>query len=193
MIWKTMLGGFLLVACAPVALAAEAPEPERLTAARNVVELIMPPASRERIFAAVLDSLMGNYMAGMMQADPGIQKAMEDEPRLGPIFARFIERQKKLVLDDLRESGPELAEAYAASYARNFSQAELLDLEHFFRTPTGAKYIERTPALLTDPAIGAWQRNIAARAEGRKTEELKAFFEELRSLIEEAKDKHRAS
>jgi hypothetical protein len=179
----------LLALSSPVSAQAPA-DSEHLQAARDLVDIITPPAEREKMFETILNSFMANQLAGMMQGNPSLRRAFEDEPKLRPVFASFVERQRQLALGDLRESGPQLVESYAAAYARNFTVAELLELRRFFATPTGAKYVSRSAALMTDPALGEWQRAVAARAEARKTKEVQRLIEEIAPIIE-AMEQHR--
>jgi len=118
-------------------------------------------------------------VAGMMQANPDIGQAFENIPELKPVFGRFMERQRKLAMDDLRGSLPRLIEAYATAYARNFTSEELVEIRLFFETPTGRKYAQRSASLMSDPDIALWQRDISAAAESRKEQEVKMLMDEV--------------
>ncbi len=186
-----MIFATMLATAAPAG--ANAPTAQHLQVARELVEVVTPAAQREQMFETVISSFMANQLAGMMQANPTIRRAFEEEPKLRPVFTAFVERQRRLAMDDLRDSGEQLAEAFAAGYARNFTMAELAELRRFFETSTGAKYASRSAALMTDPALGEWQRGVAARAEARKKEELRQLMDEITPIlksIEQEKRRH---
>lgn len=148
-----------------------------------IVELIVPADQREAMFSKIIDAFMTNSIAGVMQANPEINQLLSEEPELRQIFATFVERQRNLVLQDLRETSPELMFAYTNAYARAFTAKELDGLNAFFVTPVGRKYVSMAPGLMADPDFAAWQKGVAARAEARKDEELKKLMDQVTPVI----------
>lgn len=193
---KALIAILALSLAAPAA--AEAPkaqtevfDPVHLQKAMHVVELVIPPSQRDAMFRAVIDSMTSNMLKGMMDADPDIQKTMDSNPDLKPVFERFIARQRTFVIDDLKENMPSLMLAYGHAYARQFSPAELDEIAAFFSTPAGAKYVQRATALLTDPDVAEWQRRLAATSHKRMPEEMKKFLEEIGSALASHKEDKR--
>jgi hypothetical protein len=159
------------------------PEQARFAKAREVIELIIPPAQREAMFAQVVEGFMANMIGGMLQGNEDLRAAFDEEPRLKPVFASFVERQRKLAMDDLRTTMPELTTAYVNAYARMFSVDELEAMRQFFATPTGAKYVRLSPGLVSDPDFAAWQRHVGQLAERRKADELKTLMDDVMPIV----------
>jgi len=191
-----MLAGLLLscgVAQAAEPEAAAALDPVRVEKARAIITLMVPPEQRQAMFSKMVDAYMGNSIAGMMDAYPDLGKAFEQTPELKPVFTKFVERQRNLVLKDLEETTPELMLAYTHAYARAFSAEELDNLAGFFSTPAGRKYIAMAPTLLSDPDFGTWQRGITARAQARQQSEVKALMDEVMPILKAQETKHHDS
>ncbi|MGC4253071.1 MAG: DUF2059 domain-containing protein [Sphingobium sp.] len=191
-----MLAGLLLgcgAAHAAEPIAAAALDPVRVEKARAIVTLMVPPEQRQAMFATMIDSYMGNMLAGMMDGSPELSKAMTDVPELKPVFAKFVDRQRNLALKDLEDTAPELMLAYTHAYARAFTAEELDGLAGFFATPVGQKYLLTAPTLLSDPDFGAWQRGVTARAQARQKEELKTLLEEMMPILKAKEAKHHDS
>ena len=156
----------------------------RLAKARIIVETSMPAEQRDRMFHQMLDAMMSNMIGGMMQGDPDLAKSLETNTEAAKLLASFVERQKKLALDDLTETGPEMVEAMASAYAKRFSLAELTEVEAFAATPTGARFFQAGTQILNDPAVAEWQRKLFAKAQAREEAELRRLMDELTPLME---------
>jgi hypothetical protein len=186
------LASLALLLCAPAtALAgaaplarAEADMDARMTKARIIVERTMPAEQRDLMFGQVMDGMMTNMLGGMMQADPDLAKSLESNTEAAKLLASFAERQKKLVLKDLKETGPEMIEAIASAYAKRFSLAELTEVEAFVATPTGARFFQAGTAIFNDPAVAEWQRKLFAKSKAREADELRRLMEELTPILE---------
>ena len=181
-----------LLLCAPLAApASTAPAMQqaadmdaRMEKARTIVERTMPAEQRDQMFGQVIDSMMTNMIAGMMQGDADLAKSLESNTEAAKLLANFVERQKKLALEDLKETGPEMVEAIASAYAKRFSLAELAEVEAFVATPTGARFFQTGTQIFSDPAIAEWQRKLFAKAQAREAAELRRLMEELTPLLE---------
>lgn len=178
--------------CAPIATTAWAiPAAQqatdmnaRMVKARTIVERTMPAEQRDQMFGQVIDSMMSNMIGGMMQGDPDLAKSLETNPKAAKLLATFVERQKKLALGDLKDTGPEMVEAIASAYAKRFTVAELAEVEAFVATPTGVRFFQAGTQIFSDPAIAEWQRKLFAKAQGREAEELRRLMDELTPLLE---------
>lgn len=121
-----------------------------LAVAKDVVEIAFPPESRAKLFESVMNPLVAQMRAARMttagnQSDPGLDE----------ITDRYIARALAEVREDLVVNAPGLFAAMARAYARNFSLSELVEIKAFVATPTGAKYIQRSSSVLSDPEVAA--------------------------------------
>lgn len=169
----------------PPALRDDAPQidPAKLEVARQIIAIVLPPDQREAMIDRTLDAMMKAILAGSMRAN-GLDAKLNDNPKLRDVFARFVDRQRQLAKDDLHKALPDLVEAYARAYARIFTLEDLQAINAFVHTPAGARYVQRSPELISDPDVAAWQRDIAARAAARQPAELERLKQEM---IEAAK------
>lgn len=158
-------------------------DPAKLEVARQIIDVVLPPDKREAIVDRTVDAMMKASLAGSMRAN-GLDAQLADNPKLRDVFARFVDRQRQLAKDDLHKALPGLVEAYARAYARAFTLEDLQAISAFVHTPAGARYVQRSPELLSDPDVAAWQRDIAARAAARQPAELERLKQEM---IEAAK------
>lgn len=69
----------------------------------------------------------------------------------------------------------------ARSYAQRFSEDELKQIAAFFKSPTGAKYVETQPLVFNDVfvALQAWQKQLSGDMMTRVREEMKKKGHEL--------------
>jgi uncharacterized protein len=65
--------------------------------------------------------------------------------------------------------------AAALSLAKRLSPAELKDVEAFYQSPSGKKYVDATPAMLEDviAALEAWRERLSTDMMTRAREEMK--------------------
>ncbi len=186
-----MIAAILLLLASPQAVAVAAPIERsdadldaRMVKARTIVERTMPAEQREQLFRQMLDGMMANMVSGMMQGDPKLAKILESNANAAKILAEFLERQKTLSLNDLRETGPAMIEAIASAYAKRFTLAELAEVEAFVVTPTGARFLQTGMQIFNDPAIAEWQRQLFARTQARNGHEMRRLMEELTPILE---------
>jgi hypothetical protein len=126
--------------------AASPVDPERLAIAQEVVALAFPPEHRQAMFMRVADA----FMVQIRQATFGPTGA-PDDPGAEAIFNRFVGRVRAQVERSAAEASPELFAAFARAYARMFTRDELVQIRAFVATPAGAKYVQRSADLLSDP------------------------------------------
>lgn len=130
---------------APVKL--EAVSPERLELARR--------------FIAVTDTtdIIEYTRETMLQV---VAYAGDDLDDAGKATAKHrVDRYLALAEPKIREAMPELIEANAQAYAREFSADELRQMIAFAQTPAGKHYIDRYDFLQMAPEVAAAQRKLA--------------------------------
>lgn len=171
----------------PPATAAAAPiEPARLAAARQVIDLIMPPATRAAMIRSMLDPMLTNIRQGMMQA-PVFADAIGRDQRARATFDTFMTRQNEKTMAMLEADLPSMVEAMSRAYARRFTVAQLGDLRTFFETPTGQVYMREASTLMSDPDVAAWQRQMMARSMERVQQDVAAFAKDMAKIQQDKK------
>jgi hypothetical protein len=111
------------------AASAQAPSPEAMTAARNLVTTMKLPEQYKALLPAILLGLRRT----LTQDRPEIEKDYDGmKPMVDAAFTPYYTK----MLDDV-----------AAIYASNYTVAEMRDMEAFFQRSVGQKYLEKTPVL----------------------------------------------
>lgn len=170
----------------PPATAAALIEPARLAAARQVIDLIMPPATRAAMIRSMLDPMLTNIRQGMMQA-PVFADAIGRDQRARATFDTFMTRQNEKTMAMLEADLPSMVEAMSRAYARRFTVAQLGDLRTFFGTPTGQVYMREASTLMSDPDVAAWQRQMMARSMERVQQDVAAFAKDMAKIQQDKK------
>ena len=160
---KFLLASFLIATASSTALMA-APDPgqpaspaetpdaasaERFLLARQFVALAQPASER-------MDSLRGYAAMAAYQGldDPEDEKALQAaEQKQEQILARLDPIIQKRM--------PQLLDAYAQAYAREFSAEELEQLIAFAQSPAGKHYVTRAFAAESDDAVMGIHQTIA--------------------------------
>jgi hypothetical protein len=186
-----MLKFALAAAIVPVPLVAAPPaqaaradaaiDPAQLALAKSVVETVFPPAQREALITGMINAMMKNIQAGIMQ-QPVMQETFAKQPKAKPVFQAFIDRQRDLGIADLKQNLPGLLDAMAQAYARHFTADQLKEMKAFFATPTGQAYVAESAKIMSDPAVAAWPQKVVADSMGR----LPAELAKLRADLAEA-------
>jgi len=143
----------LLVAAIPAAATAQADDyvapADELAAARAIMEVMFPATNREDAILEMATAMGQQAAASMMNGpifeEPGIkaivEKHLSDMPQtLRPLFAKHL---------------PQIFEATAVAYTREFSLEELRDIAAFAQTPSGQRYFVTLQKLLGDPVVAA--------------------------------------
>ncbi|MEG3164483.1 DUF2059 domain-containing protein [Sphingomonas sp. PB2P19] len=179
--------GFPVVAHAQVAPApAAALDPARLAVARELIDLLMPPATRAQLVENMMTPMLTNMRQGMAQ-NPDFAKAMGDDPRVKTLFDQFMARQQTRTMDLMRTSLPGMSDAMARAYARRFDVAQMRDLKTFFMTPSGRAYTQQSYTIMSDPDIGAWQRTMMTDSMGHMQSDIADFAKQVAALQEKKK------
>jgi hypothetical protein len=149
-------------------------EPARLAAGQRVVARIFPPGIYKRLMGSSFDQVL-ETLTGSMGEMPLSEIARysgitaEEATALGegkmkeamaiydPHWQERFRRTTRAMTDAMSgmmtEMEPALRDAMARAYAREFTNAELADLDRFFATPSGARYADKSMALMMDPEV----------------------------------------
>lgn len=142
----------ILLAYPGIALAedeAYAAPAEELAEAGIIINAMFPADQREQILldlaSAVANQAAGGFMSGPVFEEPGIRAIMDnylaDLPEtFRPLFAKHM---------------PNIFEATAIAYTREFTLEELRDISAFARTASGQRYFISLQKFQSDPAVAA--------------------------------------
>lgn len=191
---KRLIAAFALAAppaafaqgAAPAPAAATPVDPARLTAARAVIDQIMPPATRAQMIEAMLAPMLAT-VSQTAAKDPRLAKLLGDKPEAAAAFTRFMERQNARTVSNLRNELPAMVEAMSRAYARRFDAAQLKEISAFFATPTGKVYLERSQTIMTDPDVIAWQSRLMGKSMGTIQQDVDTLTRELAAAQETGK------
>ena len=170
---------------APTAPAAAPVDSARLAEARKLLDEIMPPEKREKMVDDIINPMMAN-MRDAIAASPEMAKLFRDRPAARQEMLDFVKGEADRSLKIAHETLPDLFDAMAIAYARQFTVEQLVDMERFFESPTGRVYVDRIPAVLSDPAITTAQRAMMEKALDGFQDRAKAMAQKLED--EAAKD-----
>ena len=187
---SAVLAGLVLVFYSSIAIAQDAPstatqeaiDPEKLTAAVQLIDTILPPESRKDMMAAMMRPMMQNMQSGM-QNNPELQKDAEVQK----IMQKFIQRQSDRTLSKLMSQLPEMVTAMSRAYARQFTLQEMADAKAFFSTPSGRAYMEKAGGVMADPDVAKWQQNMMESGMSDLNSDLKSLTDEI--AVHKAKKK----
>ncbi|MFW2350632.1 DUF2059 domain-containing protein [Qipengyuania sp.] len=139
-----------LLACAPLgAVSAQdyTPPAEEMVEAKAIIDAMFPPSTRDQQMRQMMSDIVKQMRTGVMQnpvfADPGMAKIASD----------FLESVPDALMPLVRQHFPDILEATATAYTREFSLDELKEIHAFAQTPAGQHYFSRATALLGDPAV----------------------------------------
>jgi hypothetical protein len=162
----------------PKAVAAAPVDPARLVEARKLLNEITPPEKRDKMIDDIVGPMMANLRDAMADS-PDMAKVFRDKPAARQQMLDFIKAEADRSLKIAHEALPSLFEAMAVAYARQFTVEQLTDMERFFESPTGRVYVDRIPAVLSDPAITAAQRAMMEKAFDGLQDRAKAMAQKL--------------
>jgi uncharacterized protein len=157
---RARLLAFVILALAwPAASVAQtqAPDPDRLAAAKDMME-----ASRvERQFERVIPLLLDHLKQGFRRVAP--DRADVIDSVFEQMTTKFISRRAEL-LDEI-----------AGLYAQRLEAAELRAVAQFYRSPVGAKLIEAQPQIMQESMLAGqrWGQRIGQEIEEEARRELK--------------------
>ncbi len=129
---------------------AEQPSPETLAAARELVTAI----KATDYLKSMLPSIVQTLKPAIVQGRPAVEK---DYDAITP-----------LMLDVFNARLAELSDLIAQVYARNFTVAELRDIQAFYQTPTGQKMREKMPLITQQNMVlgQQWGKTLSADQRG---------------------------
>ncbi|RTL53977.1 MAG: DUF2059 domain-containing protein [Bradyrhizobiaceae bacterium] len=139
------------------AVQAEAPSPEALAAAKDLVRTMNVTEQ----FKAILPVVINALKPAIVQGRPDVAK---DYDALMPaVSAEFLTRVD------------EISDKIAGLYADNFSVDEIKAINAFYLTPAGQKVLQKTPALAAQTmSLGQeWGRSIGTDLKARLIEEMR--------------------
>lgn len=156
-------------------------DPARLAEARKLIAIMMPPAMRDRMIDGMIASI-GELTNRTLMEDPSIKKMAEDRPGAREAIMRFVERQQRNTMEQLRANFPQMTEAMARAYARRFTVVEMREMGAFFATPTGQRYISESATIFSDPDVAGWLQGFMRSAMERAPDEAEQLRKELEAL-----------
>lgn len=182
-----LIGAAML--CVPVAASAtaaqaapaQAPDPAKLAEARAIIEIMFPPAQREQMLAKMSDDIAAPIRQSLpsnLVDDAGLKTLMDSA--LNDLQAK----QRPMMMKHM----PALFEAMANAYTREFSLAELKDVRAFAQSPSGQRYLSRSPALLGDPEITKVNAAIFAESQALVQTEMVGLKAKLIAYFEQHPD-----
>jgi uncharacterized protein len=158
MIKRTFAGVVLLVTLlVPGMASAQAPSPDALATARELVAVSRAAESAKQMLPAIVKLLKPAIVQGRQQVE-------KDFDAITP-----------LLLESFKARLGEMTEMAAVLYATNFTVAEMKDIIAFYRGPTGQKLLTKG-TMITQQLMAAGQQlggQIGRELQSRIVEELK--------------------
>lgn len=138
--------------------------------------MILPEDRRETMMRAIMTSTNASMKDGIDKMLAGQKLNEKQRSILSGFMERYTQESQDVVIAFL----PELLDAMAKAYARQFSMQQLNDLKAFFSTPTGRIYMERSPAIMADPDVAAVQSRMMQMTMGRLPAAMKEMSDEMK-------------
>jgi hypothetical protein len=178
---------------APAEAAAPA-DPARTAAAERVAARLWPDGTWQRQADGMMDGLFSTIMGSLGDTTSGLAESMfgkdskEARQAANPRAAaagnpaadpanmdRMMQAMVRAMAPIMAEIEPQIRAGIAASAARRFTTTQLVELETFFATETGAAFASQSMMMLTDPEV--MQASIAMMP--RLMEEMPRIMEEV--------------
>ncbi|WP_421846286.1 hypothetical protein [Novosphingobium sp.] len=131
---------------APAAEKAEL-DPKAVALAQEILDIGMPPESRPAMFAGIMGSLRTQIRESMSKI------AGTGDAEADAIIGRGIDRMYKQMTERMNTHLPDLYQAMARAYARQFSFEDLTQIRAFVGTPTGQRFFSRSATVMSDPDV----------------------------------------
>lgn len=141
-----MGAAFLVSVPGAVAAQAQPDDAAKLVEARAIVQVVSPPADREKMLSTLLPKVaaqMRPALPPVVASDPAL-KALVDSS-----YDDFMEAARPVLLKHM----PDIMDATAVAYTHEFSLDELKSIRAFAETPAGIHYLSHSASLLGDPAV----------------------------------------
>jgi uncharacterized protein len=136
---------------------AQAPAPEAIAAARELVETM----HLNDQYNAIVPGIFKNLKPAIVQGRADVERQYD---ALSPA-----------IIDAFRQRVSEMSDAAAVVYANNFSIEDLHALNDFYKTPTGQRLLQKLPTI-SQEMMGAGMKfgqSIGGEVQGRMIEELR--------------------
>ena len=133
---RTIFAGVLVAAFVPAVAIAQTPPPAS-THQMELAKRVMEDVGGEKMVNQVVNAMVGPMMAQMasgQSADVQEKTRTVIVPALQATMARIMPRMMDIV---------------TASYAENFSEQELTDIDAFYRSPSGRAMIAKMPQMMS--------------------------------------------
>ncbi|MET1112624.1 MAG: DUF2059 domain-containing protein [Allosphingosinicella sp.] len=122
-------------------------DPQRLKLGREIIAIAYPPERRREMLLGATDAITAQFRSASASSgqapDAGAERIVE----------RFLGRVRAEGEKAIDIHAPALFDSFARGYARLFTAAELGEIRAFVGTAAGAKYVQRSPELLSDPDV----------------------------------------
>ncbi len=186
---KSFAAGALAIAIFAAPLNAAVPlqagaalDPARLAASHELIDQLLPPATRDAMMQGMLAPMMANIRQVMTQG----QNAQTD-PKIKAKVDAFLEEQQAKTIADLKANMPGMIDAMSNAYARRLDVAQLHELKAFFTTPTGQAYMQVSRGAMSDPDVANWQRETMTKSLHRVQADVVTFAKSLAADIAQRK------
>lgn len=162
----------------PAAQAAPAPDPARLQASRALLDVLMPPATREQMIQGMMAPMLANIQRAIAD-NPQFAQTIGSDPEVKALFDAFMGKQLSRTTEMLRAGLPGMVEAMIRAYARRFDVAQLTELRRFFESPAGQTYMRESMTIMGDPDVAAWQRTLMSQSMNQAQADAADFARQL--------------
>ena len=161
--------------------ATAAPDPGRVAAARTLIDILLPPATREGMIRGMMAPMLANIQRGMT-SNPEFAKLFASDPRARALFDKFMQKQTDRTVAQMATALPGMLTAMTNAYARRFDLQQLRELQVFFETPTGRAYMQASYTIMNDPDVAAWQQSLIAQSMNHIQEDAAEFATDMAAL-----------
>jgi hypothetical protein len=154
-----MIGLFaLLVFLLPApAATAQAPSPEALSAAKELLETMHYKEQVSAILPGIIKAMKPSIVQGRAEVD------------------RQYDALTPMMLDGFQARLSELSEAAALVYSRNFSSEDMQAMTAFYKTPAGQRLLQKLPTVTQEVMIvgGKFGQSVGEDMRKKMIEELR--------------------
>ena len=155
-------------------------DPARIETARKMLNEMIPPQKRTELVEGIIRPMMAN-MRESFDRSPELKKLFAADPEARKKMMAFVDQETERSLRIARDSMPAMYDAMAIAYARQFTPDQLADIARFYQSPTGRAMLDRTPAIMADPAVMAAQRAMMEKSLDGLQDRVKAMAQRLES------------
>ena len=186
---RTTIIALAVLAMASVPAAGQAPtarvaatevlDPARLTAARDLIDVVMPVDRREAMIEGMMKTMTAN-----LQQSIGASEDMRKDARVKAIFDRYVADQTSESTRNFKVALPGMITAMSRAYARRFTVAQMAEMKAFFATPTGRLYMDQGATIMSDPDVASWQQATMSAQWSKMRDGVRAMQLEIMALPE---------